>query len=70
MHGVDLAPGPAFVWWQVAVGGALFLAGVAALALVRVLQLEGNGRIWTARALSLGAFLVGGAVVVRSFRSL
>jgi penicillin-binding protein 1A len=67
---VDLAPGPAFVWWQVALGGALFLAGVAALALVRVLRLEGAGRIWTARALSLGAFLVGGAVVVRSFRSL
>ena len=67
---VDLSPGPAFVWRQVALGGALAVAGVAALAVIRRLRLDGSGRLWVVRALSLGAFLAGSAVVIRSFRSM
>jgi hypothetical protein len=70
VRGIDLSPGPAFVWWKLALGGVFALAGVAALMLLRTVRLEGMSRLWTARALSLGALLVGVAVVIRSFRSI
>ena len=55
--GVTLAPGPAFVWWQLAAGAAAFLAGAALLLLRRRLRLA-----------ALAALVAGAAVVVRSFR--
>jgi penicillin-binding protein 1A len=69
VHGVDLAPGPAFVWWEFALGAAFALAGVAALLALRRLRLEGAARLWLARAASVGALGVGAAIVIGSFRS-
>ena len=69
-HAIDLSPGPAFVWWQLALGGAVALAGVAAFTLLRRLRLRGTTPLWAARALSLCALLIGADVVLRSFRSM
>ena len=67
--GVDLSPGPAFVWWQLALGVTFALAGAAALVLLRRLRIAGAAGLWGARAASAGALAVGAAIVVRSFRS-
>ena len=62
-------PGPAFVWWQLALGAAFALAGAAALVALRRLRFDGVARLWAARAVSASALAAGAAVVVRSFRS-
>ena len=69
VRGVDLSPGPAFVWWQLALGAAFALAGAAALVVLRRLRFGGVAGLWAARAISAGALAVGAAIVVRSFRS-
>ncbi len=69
VRGVDLSPGPAFVWWQLAFGAAVALAGAAALLALRRLRFEGVARLWAARAVSASALVAGAAVVIRSFRS-
>ena len=66
--GVDLAPGPAFVWWELALGAACVLAGAAALAAVRRLPLA-RLQLLAARLLPAAALLAGAAIVIRSFRS-
>jgi penicillin-binding protein 1A len=68
--GVDLSPGPAFLWWQFALGTAIAIGGGAALLALRRLRLDGAAVLWAARACSAAALVVGAAVVVRSFRSL
>lgn len=67
--GVDLAPGPAFIWWQLAVGATLTV-----LALLFLVAVRGRGvsNVWARRMLTvLPALLVlvGVGVIVRSFRN-
>ena len=70
LHGIDLSRGPAFVWWQLGLGGAVALAGVAALTILHRLRLRDTTHLWVARGLVLSAFVVGVAVTLRSFRSI
>jgi penicillin-binding protein 1A len=67
--GVELGPGPAFVWWQLAVGAAFALVGAATLVAVRGLRFHRASGMLAVRALSAAALLAGAAVVIRSFRS-
>jgi len=66
--GADLSPGTAFVWWQLAVGAAIALVGGTALLALRRLRLD--GLLWTARAASACALVLGAALAIRSFRSI
>ena len=66
--GVTLAPGPAFVWWQLAAGAAAFLAGAVVLLLRRRLRLDLRGGTLLLRLAALAALVAGAAIVVRSFR--
>ena len=66
---IDLAPGPAFVWWQLALGAAI--AATAALALVasRIPRFRGVRSMHAVRLLSLVLLLLGAAIIIRSFRT-
>jgi membrane peptidoglycan carboxypeptidase len=64
--GVDLSPGPAFVWWQLTLGAAVTLAALAALVVLRLRAARGQ---LVLRVVVLAALAVGAAAVVRSFRS-
>jgi penicillin-binding protein 1A len=69
LPGIEVAPGPAFVWWQLALGAAL--AGVAAVALVasRRPRFRGGRGLLAVRLVALVLLILGAAVVVRSFRT-
>jgi membrane peptidoglycan carboxypeptidase len=69
VRGVELAPGPAFVWWELALGAAVAVAGAVALVLLRRLRADGVAGLWAARVVSAGALVAGAAVVIRSFRA-
>jgi membrane peptidoglycan carboxypeptidase len=69
VHGVDLAAGPAFVWWQLALGAAITSAGVLALLGSRLPRLRTRRALPLLRVLALAAVVLGAAVVVRSFRT-
>ena len=68
-RGVDLAPGPAFVWWQLLLGAAVVLAAAAGLAVTQ------RRRDWLPRGLLafrlvlLAVAVIGAAAIVRSFRT-
>jgi penicillin-binding protein 1A len=64
--GVNLAPGPAFVWWQLAVGAAIVVAGIAALPLLR---LAGVHRLAIVSVVRLAMLVVGVVFIVRAFRT-
>jgi hypothetical protein len=70
-RGVDLAPGPAFVWWQLVLGAAIVLAAAIGLVGTRLPV----GRFGFARGVLLlrlvlvAVVVVGAAVIVRSFRT-
>ena len=66
--GVPLAPGPAFVWWQLAAGAAALLAGTALLLLRRRLQPGFRAGPLLIRLTAIAVLAAGAAVVVRSFR--
>jgi len=66
--GVPLAPGPAFVWWELAAGAAALLAGTALLLLRRRLQPGFRAGPLLIRLTAVAALAAGAAVVVRSFR--
>jgi len=67
LRGLDLAPGPAFLWWEVAAGLVAFVAGlVALLALPHFHRFPHRAAVTVAA----GAILVLGATLaIRSFRS-
>jgi membrane peptidoglycan carboxypeptidase len=65
VRGVDLASGPAFVWWQLALGTAIIVAGAAA---VPMLRLAGLRRMPIVPVLRLVTLLAGIVLVVRAFR--
>ena len=66
MRGVDLAPGPAFVWWQLALGAAIVAVGVASLPLLR---LAGFRRLPIASLIRLAILVIGVVFAVRAFRT-
>jgi hypothetical protein len=67
--GVDLAPGPAFTWWQLALGAIVALGGIAALLILRKPRFATvRGRL-VAQLASIVLIILGAGVFVRSFRS-
>jgi penicillin-binding protein 1A len=69
MRGVDLAPGPAFVWSQLGLGAATALLGIGAMALALLFGPRGLRLRLTIRLLALVLVVLGSATIVRSFRS-
>jgi penicillin-binding protein 1A len=69
VHGVDLAPGPAFVWWELGFGLAVAAAGAAVLVASRTRRLRPTLAPLAVRLVSVALVLAGTAEVVRSFRS-
>jgi penicillin-binding protein 1A len=66
VRGVDLGPGSAFVWWQLALGVGIAAAGAA---LVPTLRLAGLRRMSILPVIRLAFFLAGALLVVRAFRA-
>ena len=69
LRNVDLSPGPAFVWWELALGGAAALSGTAALAGTRIVGLRGRRGVLLLRLLLLVLTIIGAAAIVRAFRT-
>lgn len=69
VHGVDLAPGPAFVWWQLAAGGLVAAAAALALIATRPRRARALRALLVLRLMLLVLFVVGAATLVRSFRT-
>lgn len=67
--GVELAPGPAFVWWELALGATLALLGAVALVASRLPRFRVAHGIVAVRVVTLVAVLLGTAAVLRSFRT-
>jgi Transglycosylase len=68
VHGVDLSLGPAFIWWQLALGATVVATGAAVLAGSRSRRVSGIRGLTTGRLVSLVLIVAGAATVVRSFR--
>jgi membrane peptidoglycan carboxypeptidase len=66
---IDLAPGPAFVWRQLALGAAIAATAALALAASGIPRFRGVRGVHAVRLLSLVLLLLGAAVVIRSFRT-
>ena len=69
IRGVDFVAGPAFVWWELAVGAAVVALGAAVLLASRLPRFRPVRGLVAIRVLSLVLALLGAAAVVRSFRS-
>jgi membrane peptidoglycan carboxypeptidase len=67
--GIDLSPGPAFVWWQLALGATVMLLAALALVGTRTRRLDGRRTLVLIRVLLTVALLIGAAAVARSFRT-
>jgi membrane peptidoglycan carboxypeptidase len=68
LRGIDLTPGPAFVWWQLSLGAALALAGAVALVASRLPRLRTTHGLLVLRIASLIVVVVGIGTAVRAFR--
>ena len=67
--GLNLSPGPAFVWWQLTLGAILTMLGLFCVATIHRLPVA---RFWTRiaiRLLLLALILVGLGAILRSFRT-
>ena len=67
--GINISPGPAFVWWQLALGSILAVLGVLCLFTTRR---QPVGQLWmqiVIRLLSLAVILIGLGEIIRSFRT-
>lgn len=69
VRGVDLAPGPAFVWWKLGLGVAIAVSGAVVFSAARPLGLGRPGGVLVLRAPALALLVLGLATVVRSFRT-
>ena len=67
--GINLAPGPAFVWWQLALGATLTLVGLCSLAAIHGGQISNRGARITIRLTCLLVIVVGLGTIVRAFRT-
>jgi membrane peptidoglycan carboxypeptidase len=66
---VNLAPGPAFVWWQLALGAVTASVAVAALLVSRLPRFQATHGTVAIRAILFALCVLGAAVAVRSFRT-
>src|SRR5262249_54241784 len=62
-----LVTGPAFLWWQLALGAALAAGGATALLAARRSRLDGIAALWLAQAFSATRIVGGATIVVTSF---
>ncbi len=69
VRGIVLAPGPAFVWWQLALGAGIAAAGFASAIVLRAARLRAVRGALALRLLSLLLVVLGAAAAVRSFRT-
>jgi penicillin-binding protein 1A len=69
LRGVDLAPGPAFVWWQLVLGAAMVLLGAACFLGTRLPRTRLLRGMLAVRLVLLAVVVVGAAAIVRSFRT-
>ena len=69
LTGVDFAPGPAFVWWELVTGVVAFALGVAGLIVARRLLHRSTALRVAASIAAIAILVIGAALVVRSFRS-
>jgi len=67
---VSFSVGPAFVWWQLALGVVVAGLGAGTVATVRRPRLRSAVQFWSVRVASVGALVGGVMVLARSFRSL
>jgi membrane peptidoglycan carboxypeptidase len=67
---VQLEPGPAFVWWELALGCTIALAGIASLLFApRMPRLRPAHTAFAVRATALAVSLIGVAAMITSFRT-
>lgn len=66
VEGVNLVPGPPFVWWELGLGIAAIVVGIVAIVVSRRRLHRGAP---VDRLLLVAVVLLGAAVVVRSFRN-
>ena len=69
VHGIELSPGPAFVWWELAAGAIVVLLGIGVFAAVRTLRSRAARGQLVFRLLALSLTVAGVAVAVSSFRT-
>jgi membrane peptidoglycan carboxypeptidase len=67
--GVDLAPGPAFTWWQLALGASVVIGGLTALIVLRSARFGSVHGLLAAKLASIVLVILGAAVAIRAFRS-
>jgi membrane peptidoglycan carboxypeptidase len=67
--GVDLGPGPAFAWWQLALGAAIVLGGLSALLVLRRPRFGSIHGLLAAKLASIVLVILGATVIIRSFRN-
>ena len=69
VRGLDFAPGPAFVWWEVALGAVVALLGAAAVLVSRLPRFRPIRGVVAIRLASLVLVVLGAAAVARAFRT-
>ena len=69
MLGVDFAPGPAFVWWKLALGVAIAIAGASMILVSRTARFRRARGMLVVRLPAVALIVMGFATAVRSFRS-
>ena len=69
IRGVDFAPGPAFIWWELAVGMAVVVLGAVIVIGMRLPRFRPVRGVAAIRLMSLMLVLFGITTVARAFRS-
>jgi hypothetical protein len=69
MRGIDLYPGPPFVWWQLALGATITLIGAITLVGVSLHRLHHPRALVAIRVLSALVLISGAAAIIRAFRT-
>ena len=69
VRGVDLAPGQAFVWWQLALGATIVLVAAAGLAATRLRRARLLRGVLALRLVLVAVVVIGAAAIVRAFRT-
>lgn len=69
LRGVDLAPGPAFVWWQLLLGTVVVSVAAAGLAATQRRRSWLPRGVFAFRFVLLAVAVIGAATIARSFRT-
>ena len=67
--GINLSPGPAFVWWELTLGTAVALLATAALVATHLRRVRLLPGVLLLRLLLLALVVIGAAAIVRAFRT-